>query len=32
MSETGEITENKTENDYLELGDCFKEIVEKKRS
>ena len=30
MSETGEINENKTENDYLELGDCFKEIVEKK--
>lgn len=30
MSETGEINENKTENDYLELGDCFKEIVQKK--
>ncbi len=30
MSETGVIDENKTENDYIELGDCFKEIVKKK--
>lgn len=30
MSETGENNENKTENDYLELGDCFKEIVNQK--
>ncbi len=26
MEESGE-TDKKTENDYLELGDCFKEIV-----
>lgn len=29
MSETSE-NENKTEQDYLELGDCFKEIVNDK--
>ena len=28
MSETSEIESNKTEKDYLELGDCFKEIVQ----
>lgn len=26
MDDSGE-TEKKTENDYLELGDCFKEII-----
>jgi hypothetical protein len=30
MSETSEIESNKTEKDYLELGDCFKEIVQQK--
>lgn len=30
MSESSEIETNKTEQDYLELGDCLKEIVDKK--
>lgn len=30
MSETSENDANKTEQDYLELGDCFKEIINQK--